>query len=693
MPPAYRRTTRSALALACLLAASGACTCGGSALDDAKCLSDADCPSEYFCNIRTARCEFEKFECAEEGQCCPGQICAQGVVCFDKFTNCTADATCTVKGQVCRAVSTQSTDLGCTFEKCGESGSCPEGLDCFNGYCVGEAPCNRSCPQGQVCTPVNNRCFEVGTENGFPPTCAQTCAPGTVLVFVDGYNVFNRCDRDVKDCKCEPLPPVRPKDMARHSSLAVSPTKLLVSAYSSDHGDLVLHTFSKSDGKLEKTEWIDGVPTTGAVVADPNGPRAGRIAPGPDVGTHTSIAYDPNGSITHVAYYAVRDGNKVLGDLRYARRSGGGAWSVHTVDGADEGGIDTGDAGLYTSLALSPEGHPVIAYFQRSGVGGSVRKSGVKVARARVREPARASDWVVTLVQDGATRPPPCVTDTSSGCGDGDVCVALATPNSNSNGECRRKSARPGDCKNPSCESSQVCAIDDLNAPRCFTSLRADTLAKLPDGNGLFPSIAYLDGKPLVAWYDRANGLLKASLADSDGVGGAVFTQVRVLDQGFAIGTNGGAKHDVGQFASLAVGPADPTLRRIAVAYHDVTSHQLRLYTAKADFSDAKLSVLDAGVGDPETDSTLFVGTDPSVRFDESKNILVLYQDATRGDLRLASQSGGVAFGTEVLREAGANGFFGNLAVDGPSRFVSHVVIKARSQSESGNKLEVFRLP
>jgi hypothetical protein len=640
------------VACAALMLVAAGCDCGGSGTTRARCTTDADCSSDgsRFCDRNDpplaeadeTGCVLIYKECTNQGQCCPGQTCPATGLCFEDFLKCRDDSTCPVKGQVCRPMG-ESQDLGCTFERCNTSGTgdvCAAGLSCFNGYCVGEPPCRGGCPTGSVCTPVNDgkgistSCFKTDDPNTpFPESCSQSCRPGTMLVFEDGYNVFTRCDRRKRECKCEPLPPVSASDLARHSSAAIGPDgSVLVSAYDGDHGDLVLHQFDKATLKLKKTEWIDGIPTDGPVVGDPDGPRGGRTKPGVDVGHYTALAFDPGASVTHIAYYAAKDDKgATLGNLKYASRTGTGTWKVHTVDGQTDAGADTGDAGLYASIALTDKGFPVVAYFQKSGVGADATRTALKVARARIRTPEKAADWTIVTVETG-TR-----------------------------------------------------------------SATAPKLAALPEGNGLFPSIVFDNGvkKPAVVWYDNGQHVLKGAVATSDSdSGGTTFTPsaIKVLDDGVMPASS--LRHDVGQFPSLTVAPAGSS-NHYAIAYFDITARQLRVLKTGTDWKDptpAQNRIADDGKGPPETDPMLFVGADTHIAYDAAKNLVVVYQDSTGNDLRAAVQVGDAAFKVTTIAQDGAGGFYANLLIDGQERFATHAIIKARSASESANRLELVKI-
>jgi hypothetical protein len=722
-----------------LVGIGGGCHCGDSKIKPVLtchpndgCKTDQDCvdlkghpaagmpdpdPMNWTCRADISLCIQKTKACNDSGDCCPGQTCNTSInICTDNSVACTMDdpSACSVKGQYCDpTLGSFPSGPGCTFHTCNANADCMNGLSCFNGYCVGEPPCRGGCPSGSVCTPANNACYKLKTDDtGAPaptvdPSCKITCPDGNILVFNDGSNVFNTCNPGVvntceKDkgnalaCACIPLPPIHSDDLSRYSSSALAGDSILVSAYDGDHGDLVMHTYTKGDATTPitfvKTEWIDGLPTAGAVTGDPKGPRGGRADPGPDVGQYTSIAFDPTSSTTHISYYAVRDGNTVLGDLRYASRVGTGAWTIQTVDGSDASGVDTGDVGMYSNLVLSPDGSPVITYFQKGGAGSTTLQTAVKVARAKTPQPASPGDWTITTVDVGTRAGPPC----GGSCAANEQCAHDMTA---PNGVCQKSAAKATDCAS-GCTSSQFCGLDASSAPVCYMTLAASGLASLPDGNGLFPSIAYLDDKPVVVWYDHADGQLKGVIATADSATqGAAFNpaDIQVLDDGASPAST--RRDDVGRFTSLAIGPADAP-SRIAVTYFDSTAKQLRLLTAQAGWQMVNTPdqrVVDDGTKDGNSDPVLFVGSDSSVKFFGS-NISVVYQDATQGNLRVADQATPTDKVTyrQTVATAGACGFYAKQLIDGTSRFATHAIIKANTANGvvvSGNQLGVLRLP
>ena len=655
-------------------------------------------PKNYFCYVPTETCYPLQKSCMTTGDCCPGQICNQDIgICVDQYTQCMTSTDCPVSGQICdQMLGSFPVGAGCTFNTCNPANGnadCSAGQTCLDDYCVGAPPCNGGCPVDSACTPVNNLCFPLN-KTGISSSCSQSCMPGYILVFTDGLNVFNMCNPVEKsNCECVPLPPVASHDTTRFSDAALDNGTILVSAYDGDYGDLVLHTYNENTLAQTNLEWVDGVPTGAAITGDPNGARGGTAVPGPNVGEFTSIAVNQAANITHIAYYAVADGTTNLNNLKYATRTGTGPWTIFNVDGVDASGNKTANVGMYTSITLAPDGAPVIAYFQSSGVGMNAGIAAVKVARGKVPQPMSASDFTISTIETGPHVLPPC---TANPCTAAQVCVSVTTA---ANGTCVTKDAAsactpPGD-GGTGCSSSEVCGTATGGMPTCYTPLTASTLATLPDGTGLFTGIAYLDTVPVVVWYDSNNKQLKGIIAHSDSPDqGAdfVLTDIKVLDDGTTAGSTDAA-HDVGRYGSIAIGPTGAT-HRIAVAYVDETVRQLKLITADAAWANLTATVVDPGIGSPTTDAELFVGSDSSVKF-VGNLIQVVYQDQTTLALRYATQTSSTTPVKYVstLSQDSADGFYARLVVDGTNRFASEAVIKAASASVSGNTLQVLKLP
>jgi catechol 2,3-dioxygenase-like lactoylglutathione lyase family enzyme len=85
-----------------------------------------------------------------------------------------------------------------------------------------------------------------------------------------------------------------------------------------------------------------------------SGEWAVEVVDDESAGFYTGIALDEQDNV-HVAYY-VWDG--AVGKLRYARGTAG-SWEIETVD-------ENGAVGLFSAIALDPDGNPVISYYDHT---------------------------------------------------------------------------------------------------------------------------------------------------------------------------------------------------------------------------------------------------------------------------------------------------------------------------------------
>ncbi len=662
------------------------------------------------------RCYFEPRQCKTDSDCCPGQRCNPSLdLCFDCYnldpsgacgqSDCTTDDDCVSSlgpGHVCLPYNSpdggppqiqgEPPSMRCTYPTCKSNQDCATGATCFpedagtTGYCVLTPPCGGSCAQGTACSIPDDLCSAV------PPGkagCQQSCAPGTMLVFKDESvptGIYDACNRPAVDCTCATLPPLRSRDLGRYSSLAAANGQVWVSAYDGQYGDLVVYHF-QGDGTLVDLEYVDGVPSTGKVVGDPNGPRHGIADPGPNVGLWTSIALGSDGE-PRVSYYDVDHKS-----LKFAVRASNGAWTISWVDGWDGSGTSDGsDVGQYTSIAMQPNGNPAITYFQAAGPEKTAPwTTAAKIAIGRTPNPAGPSDWTLGVV-DAADRPaPPC----GGACGSSQVCVG--TPPANDGGP----TVLPdGGCLPPGpvtlggtcedacgagdagCGSGTACVATDAGAScQPVLASAATGFVDLPEGVGLFTSLAFTsDGTALVAYYDRLHGDLRLAVGNGSG-----FTATTI--DGSAPGTCADTG-DVGLFPSLKV---NPTNGAISIAYQDSTDQTLLYWTGKTatPIAPAQRIVVDTGTiqppdGGPE-DWPMFVGASASLAFGQSGAAYLAYQNQTQVSLRLSSEPAGCATATpascqpSVVNEwaSTTEGFYAQVAIDGSNGYVSSAQIKA----------------
>ncbi len=374
----------SGLAIALVAAAAALPACKSDPTNTAGCPNDQYCinlhggDDRWYCDSTQSppACSEAARECDTASDCCPSQICnLQGHFCADKFTSCTGPGSCPAPGEICTTIGVRPSGLGCTYAKCSAAGTCTDSSTvCFNGYCVGSPPCNGGCPQlngqDQVCVTATDYCSPSPKDSG--GTCDRTCPTGQMLVLHDPNNIFDTCDLATETCDCIELPPLVVHDVARHSSLATVGSSLYISAYDGEYGNLVMHTYDKSNLTTPtSSKWLDGVPVGCTTLGgNPNGPRGGCTTPGPNVGEYTSIAADGANDV-FISYYDVDNG-----DLKFIARYGGpnAAWTTPiTLDGSSTATPPamTGDVGLYSSIALTAENVPAIAYFQRASVNSN----------------------------------------------------------------------------------------------------------------------------------------------------------------------------------------------------------------------------------------------------------------------------------------------------------------------------------
>ncbi len=642
-------------------------------------------------------------QCDTAADCCPAQTCKPSEhYCLDNFIKC-PEGSCPAQGQVCKTIGVFVPLPGCTWNKC-QGGACGSGTSCFNSYCVSEPPCSGGCGAGKVCITATNLCSPTPKDS----SCQQTCPAGKMLVLQDPDNIFDTCKPDTEKCECDSLPPIQVRDVARYSSIAASGQYLYVSAYDGVYGDLVVHTFDKAAlDKPQKSEWVDGVPATGHIGGDVNGPRGGITDPGPNVGQYTSIAADAQGDV-YVAYYDVDNG-----DLKFTARYGGPAakWTPPmTVDGSTPAGSapSNGDVGMYASIALDKNGIPAIAYFRRgsydAAAGAETGPSTALVyAVAKKAQPSTKDDWTVVGDVEQANRPaPPC----NNACTGSQICIA--DPNAAGGERCATSST--AQCVHvggsaPGCTGTQACVLDTdpAQTPVCRTTEAAQVLAELPPGTGLMPSLAFIDEHPVIAWYDSINRVVKAVMGTGGAAAPAFGAPVEIDGHDTApLGQPQPRQRDTGRWPALAIGPSGAAGGRIAIAFADLTLQQLLIYQSDGLTSHAAhaaagapglIHVVDDGrpdAGGPWHPQSL-PGAQASIAFTPSGKIALAYQDATPVDLIFATwdPTQNKLSARSTLRAAGAAGFWPKLAIVSGTAYVSSATIKAATLQIPANALFV----
>jgi hypothetical protein len=657
-----RRLKPSLLAL---VVAAPLLGCGDSTGSN-TCQTDAQCPPGYRCvnNQCTPprRCD----DPLNPNPCCPGQICSAAGTCIDVPQSCQSDGTCERPGQVCSRPATDgglSSDGGasepgtCNYPTCETDDDCRGGASCFNGYCRLPVPCRGLCQHNEVCITPIDECYPA------PAQClAMTCAAGQIRVLDDvDAQVGEGCNLQAATCSCADLPQVPRGDWGRDSRIAVLGNGTpVVSAYDKTYGDLVLARYN-STGVLQQLEYLDGVPTDVAPVGRPSGIRAGVAAPGPNVGRYTSVAVDAAGNPI-LSYYDVDNA-----DLKFAAwDTASSRWVTHTVD-------STGDVGRYSHLVTGPGAIPAIVYFQMdSGLNDRVR--GLKFARARGQNPRSAADWDVSVIESAAIPAPPG--PPCGGCQSPQVCVQIPTDGGVTQ-SCLTPD-NPPTC-NPACQTGERCIA---GVCRKEVLPPGPPLDDLPEGVGLFPSLAYSSaGVAHVVYYDRTNGNLKGARARNPAPAGPADWEVTVVDGQAGTFVDG----DVGLFPSLAFAPDG----RLGIAYLDATNNDLVFYIGSG-FTGGSRELVDTGVsGAPLS----LVGADASLAFAPDGTAYVVYQDSTYNDLKLGKRTGARRWEVSTLLREGAWGFFADLAISGGKLYVSNMRFSFDESAQPANEVRVLIQP
>lgn len=646
------------------------------------CTESTDCGDHYACReVKDTDgvkcCLYVDRLCAGDADCCPGQSCQTArnpPRCSDRATECTTDADCGEIGdRFCTDYSDPTSGMvkRCRHRPCGALGVCPESQSCFQGECIAALPCEGSCPTGEGCVPSagsTGRCQAYAAPAGRPEAaCPMTCNVGFIATFSDNTNIWDSCKlREVK-CVCAELPGLKSNDVGRFSALASSPEGFVASMYDGQYGDLVVYRYDTT-GTRTGIDYVDGVPA-GSPTYGPSGARGGVTAAGTDVGRYTDIVTSQGRS--YVSYYDVSNG-----DLKVAVREGA-TWSSHRVDGL------TGDLGLYSSIDIDAEGLPGVAYFMRAGdstfrvadcpapapTGPLGDLTALRFARSRVAVPRSEADWVIRTLACLSKPPPPC-----TGCGSPDVCAdtgngpVCLTAGSADGGTACGTTGDAGMAR--MCDANTEICVRENNALACGKKYNPSQLLDIPLGTGVFASLAF-KGKAAIVAYQQRTGPVVAGrvVADGDlyavGVDGQNVPGTPVL-----IASAG----DVGYFPDVKIDPAGP----IAIAFHDFTTKSLKYYASAQLQAGVALETIDNGVDPARPGEQSFVGTDTALVFGpQAGQVWAIYQDATRGDLKLARRTTVWAVQPSLATE-GAVGFFADGVFANGRVWATHARLRSR---------------
>jgi MYXO-CTERM domain-containing protein len=374
------------------------------------------------------------------------------------------------------------------------------------------------------------------------------------------------------------------------------------------YGDLVV---GKYDGAKQLVAWetVDGtfVRTDGSCPeSDRSGWRNGETESGDDVGLWTSIQLDADDHPI-VSYYDAT--NKVL---KFAFFDG--HWSSYAVLGAPGA-----DIGRYSKMRLVG-GNPVIAFaVLEKGNGGALR-SKVSLAKASSKTPRGPGDWAIEDIAVDETGPCRAFT-----CDGSDVCVK-------STGTCL---PTIGGCTPADCGANNAC-VTLAGKATCTATLPASYIEGYPNAIGDYISMADgPQGLGIVA-YDRVHG----NLVGYSNTGGAWAATILAGETGSRPAKNAVDTGDTGVGASLAITSNGDW----HVTYVNGVSETLNYVLVPGGKTPLKPEVIDDGAGygvgaAPFADGRHIVGDDSHVTVLDGGAVTVVYQDATVGELRVATGS------------------------------------------------------
>ena len=408
-----------------------------------------------------------------------------------------------------------------------------------------------------------------------------------------------------------------------YSDVATGPDGTIwVSAYHAQYGDLVVAKVDPTVGRIPDTawEWVDGVPD-GPVIVPQSLFRHGIAAKGEDVGMYTSIAVAPDGT-PEVTYF-----DRDTGSLRFASRGPDGTWTHHVIEqGSGELGETGALIGMYTSLTLRTDnGNPGVAYLAHVADLQNGPRAEVRFASAQSMHPGSTGEWMTFIVD---TAPLPAV---------------------------------------------------DANNPDIYP---------LPAGLGLFVDLARApDQSPVVVYYDRSAGELKVNKFN---VSAGQFGTPTVLD--------GTGDVDAGWSPSVAVDGAGV----VHVAYVDATHDDL-VYTtdavgAKREIVDDGRRIVGTTVDGLPKPEYHFVGDDASLVLANAGQLpMIAYQDATTQELLLTTRAvdgnnnpiwNRISVAGHTDPWPGGYGFFASDVLSGTDIVMSTWVV---DQPNDDNWVEVFK--
>ncbi|MCG3173937.1 MAG: hypothetical protein GMKNLPBB_02149 [Myxococcota bacterium] len=387
-----------------------------------------------------------------------------------------------------------------------------------------------------------------------------------------------------------------------------------------------------------------------------------------DIGLWSDSAVLPDGSVIASSY------NQLYGDLLVVKFAGPGlakAADAVFVDGFPANGVLAGDpkgprkgvseagdnVGEYSSIAVDKNGGVHIAYYDRTN-------GDLKYARGS------GDTWSVHAVDsEGDTGVMPDITIGP----DGFPRIAYFMAKSADGKATAVKFATASKADPSGSADWQIQPIEE--GP--WTEIKKPN--GYYDGVGLYPSLVFHpSGNPVVCYYDNTTkdaakniGAGNLKIARSDGSNWIVT----LLDGQDAKGADTG---DVGAWCSVAVNDKG----EILVAYEDLTREDLKFINVTAN----KSVVVDNG-SNPGLNA--LAGADTSMAFDGGK-IVIVYQDASKNDLVMATSNDGATWGKKIIRDQGAWGYFNRVNLKDGKAWITSTRLTYKDVDTFVNEFELI---
>lgn len=423
-------------------------------------------------------------------------------------------------------------------------------------------------------------------------------------------------------------------EVGRYNAVAAHKGTFHVSAYDTSMGDLVYARITEVGAPI-KWQYVDGADPSPTPKQDL--PRMGNSDPGPDVGTHTSIALTRDGE-PRIAYYDIANNA-----LKFAL--GHTTFDTHTIDTGSTG-VTTG---LYTAISLDETDRPTIAYMVTGIANGKGYKSELRVAVAATDHPTSSADWTISVADTTAI-------SCAGRCATGSACIMTPMVAGMPNGDKSISTCVPVDAAMcpAMCSGTQVCI-----AAKCTDILVPQKAPDVPEGTGLFTQALRLPGGLLLVYYDHSQGDLKMASQQSGG-----GFKITLIDGGDPL-------TDVGQFPAAAAAEGGT----VHVAYVDAIGDRLLYKTVTAGTPAMTAEVIDDGM---RSAGPRPVGSGAALILD-SGSPRVVYQDQQESDLMEARRQ---SSWTRSAIRSGAPGYgwWPHLTADGGRTFLSQFIYDRATQ-------------